>query len=526
MRDDPDDLLFMVNRLGYGPRAEDYSPWVKQGARGWLEEQLGAPASDNARVKARLGECKLHIKYDAAENKWPAMDEMRPLSSLDSPIEEAWAELFVPDKQINGQERGFPRLETIAATMIRAVYSPYQLREVMTQFWHDHFHVNAFSDDHIAVALPAYDKDVIRKNAFGNFRVMLEDVATSAAMQYFLSNHSSRAGAANENYARELFELHSFGSENYLNDHYDRWRDVPGALQGKPEGYIDQDVYEAARAFTGWTVEDGTGIDGGRKLPSTGHFTYVENWHDGYQKRVLATEFDPFAAPMADGKKVLDLIAEHPAVARHMATKLCVRLVGPNPPASLTDRATQTWQKAISESDQIAQVMRVIATSQEFMQSRGKKVKRPLALMANYVRIMGYDFTPSEGLFNQLSNAGQRLFGWPTPTGLPDKNALFLGSNAMRNRWALLLGLAQNSWGTGDPVPAQTLASWGGKIGTGSETISEWFRLLGAPPDQALIETTATATGLLAFAPPSEGDQKRLSMASAIAAMSPEFQTC
>jgi uncharacterized protein (DUF1800 family) len=321
-----------------------------------------------------------------------------------------------------------------------------------------------------------------------------------------------------------LFELHSFGRESYLNDHYDRWRDVPGALEGKPVGYIDQDVYEAARAFTGWTIEDGAGIDNGRKLPATGRFTYVENWHDGYQKRVLATEFDPFGQPMADGRKVLDLIATHPATAHHMATKLCIRLAGPNPPASLTTRAADMWQKTVHAPDQIAQVVRAIVSSPEFLQSRGNKVKRPLALMANYVRVMGYDFTPSEGLFNQLSNAGQRLFGAPTPVGLPDDNAIFLGSNAVRNRWNLLLGLAQNWWQTGAPDTAQALASWGGRIGAGNEIVGEWFRLFGGSSDEKLVETATIASGVLPFAPAGGGDEKHMAVASALAAMSPEFQ--
>jgi uncharacterized protein (DUF1800 family) len=522
----PDDMVFVINRLGYGPRVEEYSALVKQGLDGWLNEQLAAPAQEEPAVQARLDACRLHIKYDASEGKWPAMDEMRPLSSLSKPIEEIWPALYEQGKQINNQERARPRSELIAATLIRAVYSKYQLREVIAQFWHDHFHVNAFSADQIATSIAAYDRDVVRKNCFGNFRAMLEDVATSNAMQYYLSNHSSRAGSANENYARELFELHSFGRENYLNDHYDRWHDVPGAAEGRPIGYIDQDVYEAARAFTGWTIEDGTQVDQGRKLPQTGRFAYIENWHDGYQKRVLATEFDPFAQPMADGRKVLDLIAAHPATARHLTMKLCIRLIGPQASDGLKAMAADKWQKSANAPDQIAQVVRAIVGSPEFMQSRGAKVKRPLALMANYVRVMGYDFTPTDGIYNQIGNAGQRLFGWPTPTGLPDDNTLFLGSNAVRNRWQLMLGLAQNYWGTGVPDPAQALAAWGGKIGTGSETTAEWFRLLGAPGDDKLIETATIASGLLPFAPPGSGDEKHMATAAAIAAMSPEFQVC
>jgi uncharacterized protein (DUF1800 family) len=149
---------------------------------------------------------------------------------------------------MHAAERRRPRDEVVAATVLRAVHSRWQLREVMCGFWHDHFNVDALGSEAIGVALPAYDRDVIRRHCFGNFREMLEAAATSTAMQYYLSNRSSRSGAANENYARELFELHTMGRGAYLNDRYDRWRDVPGALKGKPAGYIDQDVYEAARA--------------------------------------------------------------------------------------------------------------------------------------------------------------------------------------------------------------------------------------------------------------------------------------
>jgi hypothetical protein len=139
---------------------------------------------------------------------------------------------------------------------------------------------------------------------------------------------------------------------------------------------------------------------------------------------------------------------------------------------------------------------------------------------------MGYDFTPTDGIFNQLAASGQRLFGAPTPVGLPDDNAIFLGSNAMRNRWNLLLGLTQNWWGTGVPDPEATLKAWGRNIGTSAETVTECFRLFGAPVNEKVVDSATIATGLLPYAPLSGGDLKHLSMASAIAAMSPDFQVC
>ncbi|SMF95065.1 Protein of unknown function [Methylomagnum ishizawai] len=340
--------------FGYGPGPADLAAFVARGFGPWLETQLAPPPGDDPEVVQRLAQVRLNIKYPA-DAHWPAVNEQRPLASLDRPIEALWPLLDAQPR--HPAERAWPRYEVIAATLIRAIYSRYPLREVLAQFWRDHFNVNAFGPNAIAVALPVYDREVIRKHALGNFRALLEAVAGSTAMLYYLSNRSSRAGAANENYARELFELHTLGRDAYLNDQYNRWRDVPGAVAGRPEGYIDQDVYEAARAFTGWEVEDGTALDGQRKLPATGRFAYVETWHDGYQKRVLGQEFNPFAAALDDGGKVLDWVAHHPATARHLAGKLCRRYVGSDAPPELVGRIAEVWTRTTQAPDQIAQVV-------------------------------------------------------------------------------------------------------------------------------------------------------------------------
>lgn len=522
---DPAFIGLALNRLGYGPKPSDFTTFPQLGFEGWLHQQLSPPAGDDAETNRRMAATTLKIHY-MPKTMGPMIDEMRPLSMIDAPIETLWPILFDHDKPSDGNEKYRARDEVTAATVLRAVHSPYQLREMMVQFWHDHFNVDAYGSEQVSVALPAYDRDVIRRHCLGNFREFLEAVATSTAMLYYLSNRSSRAGAANENYGRELLELHTLGREAYLNDHYDRWRAVPGALQGSPTGYIDQDVYEAARAFTGWTVEDGTRLDGQRQLPNSGKFAYVEAWHDGYQKRVLAQEFDPFAPAMADGRKVLDLVAEHPATARHMVTKLCQRIVGPEASPALVAQATAAWQKNAKAHDQIAQVVRLIALSPEFAASRGGKVKRPLALAASFARITGLDLVPTPGLMFALNNAGQRLFGYLTPTGLPDDNGVFLGTNDMRYRWQLLLGLAQNSWGTGvcEPsrvmMPALTLAD-GARF---------WLEVFSTPVEPALVDAMTAAVGGTAQQPMSAylgqpDGERRLATLVAMAAMAPAFQT-
>jgi uncharacterized protein (DUF1800 family) len=514
----PEWAISALGRAGFGARPEEFGQVLSRGFAAWVDEQLAPREDQDNAVHERLARLMLRVKYPV-NPKWPAVDELRPITYLDKPIEAAWP-LIEKRADMDGAERRRPREEVMAATILRAVHSRWQLREVLVSFWHDHFNVDAWGSEEVAVALPVYDRDVIRRHCVGNFRQFLEAVAMSTAMLYYLSNRTSRAGAANENYGRELFELHTLGRDAYLNDRYDRWRQVPGALKGAPEGYIDEDVYESARAFTGWTVEDGTNIDGKRKLPLTGRFTYVESWHDGYQKRVLAHEFKQFGAAMSDGRKVLDLVAQHPATARFLSLKLCRRFLGDNPPQSIVAAATEVWIKTVRAPDQIAQVVRTILLSPEFAAVKGAKVRRPLALAASFARAAGIDLTPADGLWNELANCGQRLFGWPPPTGLPDENAYFLGANSMRHRWVLVLGLAENWWGTGTfPVmpngaatprsmAAQFLARFEGSVS--SSALEALLEGLGWPSDQPID-------------PPDLG--KRLARIAALAAMSPGFQT-
>ena len=411
------DPRLALNRLAFGPTELALEDMRKSGTEAWFAQQLKPEAGDDCadRIKAT----KLHLKY-SSKTPEAEVDEDRSLGVIDQPIEEHWKLL---DKSVANQERMFLRTAVVGATLIRAVHSRWQLREVLVDFWHNHFNVNAAGDATVAVALPSYDREVIRAHALGNFREMLEAVAQSAAMQVYLNNRSSRGGAANENYARELFELHTLGRPAYLNALYNKWRDVPGALQGHPQGYIDQDVYEAARAFTGWTIEDGAGIGAGRRLPTTGKFTYVETFHDNYQKRLLATEFEPYQPPLADGRKVLDLVADHPATARYVCGKLCTRLVADTPDPALIAAAVKVWTEQQHKPDQVARVVEAIVRSDAFRGSASAKIKRPLELYASFARGAGIAVVPTLPLLGTLDGSGQRLFGWGPPRTRPSQRA-------------------------------------------------------------------------------------------------------
>jgi uncharacterized protein (DUF1800 family) len=484
----------VLNRLAFGPVPGEVDRLVSLGINAWLDEQLNP--TDDPECDRRIRDARLRIEYGAGEDqgvKWDAVAEDRPLSSLETPTRDLW-HLANWQKGMDYAERIRPREEVRAATLIRAVHSRWQLREVLADFWHNHFNV-AIEADHVGVsiAFPVYDREVIRRNCFGNFRAMLEAVATSTPMLLYLNNASSRASPANENFARELFELHTLGAPAYLNHLYNRWRDVPGAGAGQPEGYIDQDVYEAARAFTGWTVGDGQWIADGEELPRTGEFIYHDPWHDPYQKRVLASEFEPNAPPMSDGRRVLDLVAFHPASARYVCTKLVRRLLADDPPSDVVDAAMQTWAEHLRSNDQIARVVRTIATHPTFLATSPGKVKRPLDYAIGALRATGADLNAGGGLGWFLDQMGQSLFGWPTPTGHPDVGSAWLGAGAVLMRWNFAMHLCSGDFDSAKPsflrqTPTH-LRTWG--------DIAGWWidRVIGPGADSLTIDVARTMLG-------------------------------
>jgi uncharacterized protein (DUF1800 family) len=521
-----DVLDFPLSRLCYAAHSEDALEVQRGGLPAWLGRQLEAKDANSPDLQGRLHSFRLQIKYAAGDGQpapngatknWPAMDEARSLRYFEAPIGTAWA-LLDPKAIHPNEEYQRPWHEVAAATVIRAVHSRAQLYERMVAFWHDHFNVLATDNRQVGCALPAYDRDTIRPHALGNFRELLEAVASSPAMLVYLSNASSRAGGDNENYGRELMELHTLGRGAYLNDHYGRWRDVPGAAEGKPAGYIDEDVYEAARAFTGWTVENGQRLDGATGLPRTGKFVYVEGWHDGYQKRVLATEFAPYAAPLADGRKVLDLTAFHPATARFVCLKLCRTFVSDNPPQSLVESAAKVWQENAKKPNQIAAVMKHIALSPEFAASKGAKPKSPLALAASFARVAGIDLTPTQPLYQSLAQCGQRLFGWPTPDGRPTSAEYYLTPEYLRERWFLVARLAANAWNTGEAKALAAQANGG--MPRLADAGTYWVQRFAGP--NASPGPFLAALGVDLGQPAK--DPKRLAQIAGVCAAAPQFQ--
>jgi uncharacterized protein (DUF1800 family) len=456
-----------MSRLSNGVSARDLAAFNALGAtpderyERWVDQQLNPGAIDDGECEARIAAARLKIRYGA-------VNEARPLQLLDAPIEQLWPRASgsaTPEYS----ERMRPYDEVRVATWIRAVHSRRQLFEVLVDFWHNHFNVKPSSDSAIAATFPLYDR-IIRAHALGNFRTFVRDVGRSAAMMHYLDNVSNRSAGGeggNENYARELFELHTLGSDNYLKFYNDRGQIEAISVDGQsyPAGYIDDDVYEASRCLTGWTIANGR--DG---RPNTGAFFYKPDWHDTYPKTVLAPRVMEGVAPapniparqadMKDGEDLFSLVCYHPGTARHLCTKLARRLIADEPPQRVVDEAVAIWLANREQPDQLLKVIRAILLAPECRGTFGGKMRRPLDAIWAYLRATGAELPVDEAapggdatkggywssLFYTADQTGHRLFGWDTPTGHPDLASYWANTNGMLTRWNSFYTLTQ-SWG-------------------------------------------------------------------------------
>ncbi len=460
-----------MRRLAFGPSPElmamyDATPGASDEERfdNWVRQQLNPAAIDDTPCTNRIAATQLKIRYTRNNQ---TVNEVRPLSWLNAARETLWQQRVVPD--LDWSERVRPYVEVRVATWLRALYSRRQLFEVLVDFWHNHFNVRADADSRIAATWPDYDR-IIRTHALGNFNAMLLDVTKSVAMMYYLNNVSNKAGGGeggNENFARELFELHTLGSDNYLK-FYDQRENIPVVEYGNERyasAYIDYDVYETARCLTGWTIANGR--DG---LPNTGAFYLLEAWHDNFPKTVLAPAPSPGVPPapnfsynrgaQEDGEKVLRLVARHPGTGRNLCKKLCQRLVADDPPESLIDRATTVWMEHRDSPDQIRRVVETILLSPEAKNTFGRKIRRPLEAIWAFLRATNANApndVPSvngdatdgnywQRLFWSVDQTGHRLFGWDTPTGHPERAEYWANTNALTRTWSIFYTITQ-SWG-------------------------------------------------------------------------------
>ncbi len=315
--------------------------------------------------------------------------------------------------------------QTLAQGKIyRAVESDRQLQEVLVDFWYNHFNVDAGkgADRYLVTG---YERDAIRPHVLGKFRDLLEATANSPAMMFYLDNWQSsveRPAVArndkkpkrglNENYARELMELHTLGVDG---------------------GYTQKDIVEVARCFTGWTID---------QPRLGGPFSYNDRMHDKGEKTVLGVTISA-GGGKEDGEKVLDILAHHPSTARFISRELAQRFVADDPPPILIDRMARTFRDSNGD---IRAVLNTLFTSQEFF-SQGAyrtKVKTPFETIVSAVRATGAQVENAGLLVSQAAAMGQPLYRKLEPTGYSNAGEDWMNSAALLARMNFALQLAQN----------------------------------------------------------------------------------
>ncbi len=439
--DPPGVALVALNRMGFGPRPGDVAAFNALGV------------DDDARLEAyvtqqldpdpvQANDTEYHQRRNGL-NGYPNPG----FTTLDKTLTQLWQ-----DHQTGGVQRNRPVEETRLNTYLRMVYSKWQLREVLADFWLNHFNVYGF-EMYTQETFVHYDRDVIRPNIFGNFRTMLEAVTRSTSMLYYLDNYTNTRNGPNENWARELFELMTLGAENYYGVGSQavvpEWGPgvvwPPGtASAGEPipAGYVDNDVYETARAFTGW------GVSG-----TLGTFLYTAANHDIFQKAVLSlgqVNMQPNQADEKDGEDVLSLLAAHPGTGRFVARKLCRRLISDNPPEPLVEAIGNLFTLNWESGNQLKVVYEAILLSPEFKTVWGEKIKRPVEFSVSALRAtnanwnFGYSSqdpltveSDTSSFLSRQSKTGHNLFARVPPDGFGDREALWSGTNTRLQCWRL-----------------------------------------------------------------------------------------
>lgn len=380
----------LLNRLGYGPRPGDVLRVAQIGADGYVEEQL-APE---------------RIPEQAA-----AWMRLLPMDTLDMDAADAadWETASYPEVG-----KGPAAVELQQAAVLRAVYSSRQLEQVMVEFWTDHFNVSQLKGE--CSWLKTVDDRLIRKHAMGRFRDLVSASAHSPAMLFYLDNDKNRrrdptrGAGPNENYARELLELHTLGVN---------------------AGYTLHDIQEVARCFTGWSYKKGF-------TTWPGDFQFRAESHDDGAKRVLGVAIPP-GGGLADGEAVLDLVCRHPGTAHFIAWKLCRRFVADRPPAPLVERLAAVFRRTHGE---IRPVLSELFHSAEFKRSRGRKFKRPFDFAVSALRALNAD-TTGAGVLPYLERMGQLPYQWTMPDGYPERMEAWTPS--LLARWNFAVDLVRGA---------------------------------------------------------------------------------
>lgn len=407
-------IAHFLNRTSFGPTQEEIEKVAQAGIPVYLEEQLHPETIPDPVVEEKL----LALKTVRLSSK--------DLFELYPPPNQATARGLTVSFRMQGPR--YVILELQQARLLRAVYSRRQLYEVMVDFWTNHFNVFAAKGaDRWLVT--SYDRDTIRPHALGRFRDLLLATAQSPAMLFYLDNWLSVSPDAavklmktdgqpparrgiNENYARELLELHTLGVDG---------------------GYTQKDIEEVARCFTGWTI---------RRPRGEAEFRFEPRLHDRGEKAVLGAKI-PAGGGIEDGMKVIDILARHPSTASFIATKLVRRFVADDPPAALVKRAAEVFRQ--SDGD-IKTAVRAIVAAPDFYspQAVAAKVKKPLEFVASALRAAAAETDASPPLLRYLARMGEPPFLSQPPTGYPDVASSWISPDTLLTRMNFAAELASN----------------------------------------------------------------------------------
>lgn len=358
-----------LQRLTFGPRVEERARFAGIGLRAWIEEQLDFESINDFDSEIRLSSFKT-LKMDANE-----------LEGISNGIFDSYDRESVPN-------------ELRQATMLRQLYSKRQLYEAMVEFWSDHF--NIFIEKGNGFYLKTVDdREVIRRHALGSFRDLVWASAHSPAMMIYLDNQANEKSHPNENYARELMELHTLGVD---------------------AGYTQQDVMELARCLTGWNVKEHFWL---------GDFVFKEDLHDTGTKNVLGMTIEN--AGIKEAERVLEMLVIHPSTAHFISTKLARRFIADEPSQELVEKAAQTF---LDTKGDIQSVLRVILL--DGLPLAQPKYKRPANFVLSALRALNVE-ADGVAVNEHLMQMGQSYFNWPTPDGYPDRSLAWQGN--LMPRW-------------------------------------------------------------------------------------------
>ncbi len=445
----------LLDRFSTGARPGEVELVAREGLEAWLERQLKGDLS-SPELESRLATLPeaYRMSNEQILAQYPNPGMVRRMATREGVLEKE--QKFNRSQRLAYLEKnGMRPYQELGATLFgqkiyHARYNENTLREVMTEFWFNHFNV-ALSDNRARSYLLSYERDLIRPGALGPFRELLGGTAKHPAMLHYLDNASSTAGeqavttsdmrmdemelpprqaqrlqkrfkkrkkGLNENYARELMELHTLGVDG---------------------GYTQQDVEQVARAFTGWTAVPPKQRERIKRLANRGDqigfvqegdFVFAAGLHDAGAKTILGRQF-PAGGGVEEGERVLDLLSVHPNTARHLARKFAQRFISDEPSPEVVESLARTFQA--SQGDSRAMI-RAIANSDEFWNSRASKVKSPFELLISSARALEAELEPTRDLYGWLVSMGQPLYNYQAPTGFPDRADFWVSSGTVLNR--------------------------------------------------------------------------------------------